>query len=108
MIETPQTDEPTVEEIVPEPSEQVVNASEDLYKSLTKAGVEVIYDNRDVRPGEKFADADLMGIPYRLVVSEKTLANKQYELKGRTEENAELLDIEAVIKKVAPGRTELL
>lgn len=89
-------------------SEQVTNAAEDLYKSLTKAGVEVIYDNRDVRPGEKFADADLMGIPYRLVVSEKTLANNQYELKGRTEENAELLDIEAVIKKVAPRRTELL
>jgi prolyl-tRNA synthetase len=89
-------------------SEQVTNASEDLYKSLTKAGVEVIYDNRDVRPGEKFADADLMGIPYRLVVSEKTLANKQYELKGRTEENALLLDYEAVIKKVAPGRAELL
>jgi prolyl-tRNA synthetase len=89
-------------------SEQVTNAAEDLYKSLTKAGVEVIYDNRDVRPGEKFADADLMGIPYRLVVSEKTLANNQYELKGRTEEKAQLLDFEAVIKKVAPGRTELL
>lgn len=89
-------------------SEQVTNASEDLYKSLTNAGVEVIYDNRDVRPGEKFADADLMGIPYRLVVSEKTLANNQYELKGRTEESTQLLDIEAVIKKVAPGRTELL
>ncbi|HEU4914060.1 MAG TPA: proline--tRNA ligase [Candidatus Saccharimonadales bacterium] len=89
-------------------SPQVTKAADGLYKDLTNAGVEVIYDNRDVRPGEKFADADLMGIPYRVVVSEKTLANNQCELKARTEDKTLLLDFESVIKKVAPRRTELL
>jgi len=86
----------------------VTEAAENLYKTLTNAGIEVIWDNRDVRPGEKFADADLMGIPYRIVVSEKTLANEQYELKRRTEEKAQFLDLESVIKMVAPKRPELL
>jgi prolyl-tRNA synthetase len=82
-------------------NEAVVKAAENLYKALTTAEVEVIYDNRDVRPGEKFADADLMGIPYRVVVSEKTLATNQYEIKGRTETEAQFLDLDNVIKKVA-------
>lgn len=86
----------------------VVEAAENLYKNLTNAGIEVIWDDRDVRPGEKFADADLMGIPYRLVVSQKTLANEQYELKRRTEETAQFLDLESVIKIVAQQATELL
>jgi len=82
-------------------NETVVKAAETLYNSLTTAGVEVLYDDRDARPGEKFADADLMGIPYRVVVSEKNLANNQYEVKGRTETEAEFLDLDSVIKKVA-------
>jgi prolyl-tRNA synthetase len=82
-------------------NEMVTKAAENLYNALTTAGVEVIYDDRDVRPGEKFADADLMGIPYRVVVSEKTLANDQYEIKARTEAEAQFLNLDAVIKKVA-------
>jgi len=54
-----------------------------LYGALSAAGVEVLYDDRETRPGEKFADADLMGMPYRIVVSEKTLASGTYELKVR-------------------------
>jgi prolyl-tRNA synthetase len=82
-------------------NEAVREHSEELYKVLTEAGIEVLYDDRDVRPGEKFADADLMGIPYRVVVSEKTLAAKQYEVKPRTETQPELLDRTGLIKKVA-------
>jgi prolyl-tRNA synthetase len=82
-------------------TERVAKASEELYEGLTKAGVEVLYDDRDVRPGEKFADADLMGIPYRIVVSEKTLATNQYEVKLRTEGDAQLQDLDSVIKMVA-------
>jgi prolyl-tRNA synthetase len=82
-------------------SESVVKASEELYNHLTAAGIEVLYDDRDVRPGEKFADADLMGIPYRIVVSEKTIASGQYEVKGRTESEASLLSLEETTKKVA-------
>ncbi len=45
-----------------------------LYEEFTKKGIEVLFDDRDARPGEKFADSDLMGIPFRAVISEKTLA----------------------------------
>jgi prolyl-tRNA synthetase len=54
-----------------------------VYDKLTKAGVEVLWDDRDVSAGEKFADSDLLGIPERLVVSEKALTAGQFELKDR-------------------------
>ncbi len=54
--------------------ERVVKASDALYERLTSTGVLVLYDDRDVRPGEKFADADLMGIPFRVVISPKTVS----------------------------------
>jgi len=80
--------------------ESVREHAEALYKDLTDAGIAVLYDDRDVRPGEKFADADLMGIPYRVVVSEKTIANNQYEFKERTSDDVKLLDADGVIKTV--------
>lgn len=72
---------------------EVVKAADDLYEELQSKGVEVLYDDRDVRPGEKFADADLMGIPYRVVVSSKTLGQGKIELKKRTEDEAELISV---------------
>lgn len=65
--------------------EAVVKTADELYEALTAAGVAVLYDDRDDRPGAKFADADLLGIPYRLVISDKTEAAGTFELKGRTE-----------------------
>lgn len=53
--------------------------AEELYRTLTGAGVEVLWDDRDLRAGEKFADSDLIGIPLRVVVSEKTLAAGKFE-----------------------------
>lgn len=64
--------------------ELVIARATELYDYLTEAGIEVLYDDRDVRPGEKFADADLLGIPYRIVVSAKTIESGTYELKERT------------------------
>ncbi len=69
--------------IVPKDGASVTIAADKLYETLTKAGVEVLYDDRDMRPGEKFADADLMGMPYRVVISEKTLAKGLHEVKDR-------------------------
>lgn len=78
---------------------EVLAAADTLYKDLTAAGVLVLYDDRlDARPGEKFADADLLGIPYRVVVSEKTLAAGQLEIKKRTEGESQLCDQSNVIK----------
>jgi len=50
---------------------------------MTKQGHDVLFDDRDLRPGEKFADSDLIGIPLRIVVSEKNLAEGKLELKHR-------------------------
>lgn len=77
----------------------VVSAADSLYDRLEKAGVAVLYDDRDARPGEKFADADLLGIPYRVVVSNKTVAAGQYEIKQRTEQQATMMS-EADLEKL--------
>ncbi len=76
----------------------VISAADDLYKSLTEAGVTVLYDDRDERPGTKFADADLMGIPYRVVVSAKTIEAGKHEFKKRIGTDTEMLDTEELIK----------
>ena len=64
-------------------NEEVTKEAEELYAELTRAGVEVLWDDRDARAGEKFADADLIGIPLRIVVSEKTLAAGTFECTAR-------------------------
>ncbi len=83
-------------------SEAVGDACESLNKHLTDAGISVIYDDRKATSaGEKFADADLLGIPYRVVVSEKTIAANQYELKARTAQETKLLALEELVRTVA-------
>lgn len=83
-------------------SEAVEDACEVLNKHLTDAGIGVLYDDRKaISAGEKFADADLLGIPFRVVVSEKTIAAKKYELKARTAQETKLLDLEELIRTVA-------
>lgn len=58
-------------------------AADALYEKLSKKGIEVLYDDRDMSAGEKFSDADLLGIPKRYVISEKTLASDSVEVKDR-------------------------
>jgi prolyl-tRNA synthetase len=77
------------------------NVADGLYEELRSKGVEVIYDDRDARPGEKFADADLLGIPYRVVVSDKLVAQEKYEVKARTADDIELFDKTELIAKLA-------
>src|SRR3989344_995285 len=62
-----------------------------LYEDLQKQEVSVLYDDRDLRPGEKFADSDLIGIPVRLVVSDKTVAENKVEVKFRNKAEAEMV-----------------
>jgi prolyl-tRNA synthetase len=81
--------------------DEVTEAASNLHKLLTDRGVAVLYDDRDVRAGEKFADADLLGIPYRVVVSKKTLAANQCEIKKRTEETTHMMDVDEAIKLLA-------
>ena len=62
---------------------RVREVAERLYAELTAAGIEVLYDDRDVRPGSKFADAELIGIPHRVVVSERGLQAGELEYRHR-------------------------
>lgn len=68
-----------------------------LCQQLETAGVSVIYDDRDVRPGEKFTDAELMGIPYRLVVSERNLESNSVELTNREDGNTEMIPTDKIV-----------
>ena len=75
--------------------------AQNLYELLEKAGIEVLYDDRvDVMAGEKFADADLIGIPIRLVVSDKTLAQQSVEFKLRASQEATLIPLTAIVEKL--------
>lgn len=73
--------------------------AEKIYKELTEKGIEVLYDDRDARPGEKFADSDLIGIPYRVVISDKSLERGGVEVKKRDSEDSEIVKIEELEKK---------
>jgi prolyl-tRNA synthetase len=66
-------------------SERVREVSDRLYAEFTAAGIEVLYDDRDARPGVKFADAELLGIPHRLVVAERGLDAGKLEYRQRRE-----------------------
>lgn len=71
--------------------EAAASHADELYKQLTDNGVEVLYDDRDERPGTKFADAELMGIPYRVTVSDRLVEAGKYEYTVRnTGETSEL------------------
>jgi prolyl-tRNA synthetase len=84
--------------LMQEEGTDVRDTAEKLYSTLTEKGIEVLYDDRDVRPGEKFADADLLGMPWRVVVSERALEAGGVELKKRTETDADIVPLEELLK----------
>ena len=71
-----------------------------MQEKLEEKGTEVLFDDRDLRAGEKFADADLLGIPLRVVVSESTLKEGKIEVKRRAEERTSLISFEELVKNV--------
>lgn len=79
----------------------VAAAAEKLYAELQGAGVDVLFDDRDLRPGVKFKDADLIGIPLRVVVGGRSLQNGQIEMKWRHAAAPELIPLEGAGAKVA-------
>lgn len=79
--------------------ESVRKKANDVYNNLQKQGIEVLFDDREeASAGEKFADADLIGIPVRLVISKKTADKIEY--KERTSKDTKLLSIVEVLKKI--------
>ncbi len=77
---------------------EVVKEADALYEKLQSDGISVLYDDSDKRPGEKFADADLLGIPHRVVVSSRTVATENYEYKGRSQTEAKHISYEELKK----------
>ena len=72
-------------------SEAVARCAEDLYQQLRSAGVDVLMDDRNERPGVKFADMELIGIPHRLVIGDRALADGNIEYKSRRGEESQLI-----------------
>ena len=77
--------------INPDKSPAAKEAAEKLYGELIAAGVEAAIDDRGLRPGAMFADAELIGIPHRVVIGDKGLAANEYEYKGRTDAAARMI-----------------
>lgn len=83
--------------------EKSAEAGEQIYQQLTEAGIEVLFDDRDLRPGEKFADAELMGVPFRVTISDRLQEQSpnMLEVVDRATSDSELLTIEQLIDRIS-------
>ena len=79
-------------------SDKLRQAAEALYVDLQTLGFEVLFDDRDARPGVKFADAELIGIPHRVVISERGLENGELEYRHRRDDASQLMKRDAALK----------
>lgn len=79
-------------------SERENRRAGEVYKKLVDSGIDVLWDDRDVSAGQKFSDADLIGIPYRLVISDKT--KDKIEWKERAKEKPELISLDKTIERL--------
>ncbi|TSC67846.1 MAG: prolyl-tRNA synthetase, partial [Parcubacteria group bacterium Gr01-1014_66] len=94
-------------ELLPQAGEtggQVKKAAEKCYRELVAKGIEVLYDDRDKSAGEKFADADLIGIPWRIVISTQTISKKKWEVKRRDTTRVEFLTTTSLLKLLEKGK----
>lgn len=80
--------------------DNAISSADKLYDELTNMGIEVLYDDRDVHPGQKFADSELIGIPYRVTVSDRMLDSGEYELVERRDGQKKLLTHEQLLAKL--------
>ncbi|HHJ19005.1 MAG TPA: proline--tRNA ligase [Gammaproteobacteria bacterium] len=81
-------------------SQRLRDAVEKLYDELQQAGFQVLLDDRKIRPGVMFADLELIGIPHRIVFSERGLDEGMVEYKGRTDEAAEKISLDTIIQHI--------
>jgi prolyl-tRNA synthetase len=79
---------------------------EEIYQKLQQAGIEVLYDDRLARAGEKFSDADLIGIPARITISKRTLEQGKVEFKLRTEAKAEVISLEEAQARILAAKNK--
>ena len=79
----------------------VAEQANELYEKLKTAGVSVLFDDRDERPGAKFADAELIGLPYRVTISGRLLEEEKLEFTSRNGGETELLTLDELLAKIA-------
>lgn len=82
-------------------SDAVKAAADDLYAQCLEQGIEVLFDERDERPGVKFADADLIGLPHRIVVGDRGLKSAMVEYKRRSDEQSSEVPLTEVLRKLS-------
>lgn len=82
-------------------NEEAVKCADGLYDEFSSKGIEVLYDDRDVHAGQKFADSELIGIPYRVTVSDRLMADGNYELVERKDGQIKLLTREQLLAKLS-------
>ena len=70
---------------------------EKLYQALQQAGIDVLLDDRDIRPGVMFADMELIGIPHRVVIGERGLDNGEVEYRARGDDENQMLAIDGFV-----------
>jgi prolyl-tRNA synthetase len=78
----------------------VASQADAIYQSLQKRGLEVLFDDRPLRAGEKFGDADLLGLPFRITISKRTLEQQKVEFKPRREPKAEILSLDEAVQRM--------
>jgi len=81
-------------------SKEISNAADKIYEDLSKEKMEVLIDDRDERPGVKFKDADLLGIPLQVIIGGKTLKESAVELKIRKDKKTEKIGLDEIKKKI--------
>lgn len=81
-------------------AKKIKDQTDKIYNNLTENNIEVLYDDRDVAPGVKFVDADIIGIPLRIIVSEKTIKKQSVEFKKRNEKEVKIVKIKDILKNV--------
>jgi len=81
-------------------NEEVKKTAESLYEELMNKDIEVLYDDRDLSAGQKFAEADLIGCTYRIVISEKNIKKNIFEFRKRIDKKAEMISREELIDKL--------
>ncbi len=79
-------------------SKEIHDKTYEIYEKMKKLNIEVLLDDRDVRPGVMFADSELIGIPHRLIIGEKSLAKGQIEYKSRNQKASEMISVEKIIE----------
>jgi prolyl-tRNA synthetase len=81
-------------------SDLVNKSTNDIYSHLIENGIDVLLDDRGFRPGVMFSESELLGIPHRITISEKTLAEDKLEYKHRASPESEYIALNSIIKKL--------